>query len=116
VEAGELAARLGVRVYIVGIGTEEGRVSRGIQRFPRQEFDVDTLRQIAATTGAEFYRARDVDSLETTFATIDRLEKSAAEHRRQIEQTELFPWFAGIALIAAIGGAVIHALNPPPGN
>jgi len=116
VEAGELAARLGVRVYTVGIGTEEGRVSRGIQRFPRQEFDVDTLKQIAETTGAEFYRARDVGSLENTFATIDRLEKSATDNRRQIEQTELFPWFAGIALFAAIGAAVVHALNPPPGH
>lgn len=116
VEAAELASRLGVRVYTVGIGTEEGRVSRDIQRFPRQEFDVETLKQIASITGAEFYRARDIESLEDTFVTIDRLEKSAATNRRQVEQTELFPWFAGLALIAAIGAALIHALNPPPGT
>jgi Ca-activated chloride channel family protein len=116
VEAAELASRLGVRVYTVAIGTEEGRVSRGIQRFPRQEFDVETLRRIASITGAEFYRARDIGSLQSTFATIDRLETSSAEAGRTIEQTELFPWFAGAAAIASLAAALAYALNPPPGR
>jgi Ca-activated chloride channel family protein len=116
VEAAELASRLSVRVYTVAIGTEEGRVSLNTQRFPRQEFDVETLQKIAAITGAEFYRARDIGSLESTFATIDRLETSTAETGRNIEQTELFPWFAGAAMIASLAAAVVYALNPPAGH
>jgi Ca-activated chloride channel family protein len=114
VEAAELAARLGIRVYTVAIGTEEGRVSRGIQRFPRQEFDVETLRKIAQVTGGEFYRARDAATLRDSFASIDRLEKSATASQRQLEQTELFSWFAGVAALATLAAAMIHAMNPPP--
>lgn len=114
VEAAELAARLGIRVYTVAIGTEEGRVSRNIQLFPRQEFDVATLREIARVTGGEFYRARDSTALADSFKTIDQLEKSSAAGQRQFEQTELFGWFAGAALLAALLAAATHALNPPP--
>ena len=114
VEAAKFAKELGIRIYTVGIGTEKGRVSRGIQRFPRQEFDVETLRKIARITGGEFYRARDTAALENTFQTIDRLEKSASTSLRTVEQTELFPWFAGAAALAALAAALVFILNPPP--
>jgi len=114
VEAAKYAKELGIRVYTVGIGTEKGRVSRGIQRFPRQEFDVESLRKIAEITGGEFYRARDTAALKDTFETIDRLEKSATDSLRVVEQTELFPWFAGTAALAALIAAFVFILNPPP--
>jgi Ca-activated chloride channel family protein len=114
VEAAKYAKDLGIRIYTVAIGTEKGRVSRGIQRFPRQEFDVESLRKIAEITKGEFYRARDTAALENTFETIDRLEKSASASLRVVEQTELFPWFSGAAALAALIAALVFILNPPP--
>jgi Ca-activated chloride channel family protein len=114
VEAAQLAAELGIKIYPVAIGTEQGRVSRGIQRFPQQEFDVKSLQEIAKVTKGEFYRARDTASLQDTFVTIDRLEKSASKTQPLLEQRELFPWFAGTAALAALLGALVQALNPPP--
>lgn len=113
VEAAELAANLGIKIYTIAIGTEEGRVSRGIQRFPRQEFDVKSLMDIARVTKAEFYRARDTVSLRNTFATIDRLEKSDSKALPVTDQRELFPWFAGTAAFFALLASVAQALNPP---
>ena len=56
-EAAEEIKALGIKTYTVAIGTKEGRVSRGIQSFPRQEFDLPTLRKIAKETGAEHFWA-----------------------------------------------------------
>jgi len=114
IEAAEYAQTLGIKIYTVAIGTKEGRVSRGIQRFPRQEFDLPTLRKIAALTGAEHYWAQNVAALQDTFKTIDRLEKSESKARTVVDDTELFPFFLGASGLFALLGAALLALNPPP--
>jgi Ca-activated chloride channel family protein len=113
-EAAEHAKTLGIKIYTVAIGTTEGRVDPSIQRFPYQEFDLPTLEKIATLTGGEQYWARDLATLESTFKTIDRLEKSDAKSLTVIEDTELFPWFVGVTLLAAFAAALFLALNPPP--
>jgi len=40
-------------------------------------------------------------SLKQTFTTIDQLEKTDAKSYTVIEDTELFPWFLGVTLLAA---------------
>ena len=114
IEAAELAKTLGIKIYTVAIGTKDGRVPRGIQKFPRQEFDLPTLKKIAELTGAEHYWAQSVAELQGTFKTIDRLEKSTAKSLTTTTDKELFPWFAGTAAGFALLGAILLALNPPP--
>jgi Ca-activated chloride channel family protein len=114
IEAAENAKLLGIKIYTVAVGTEEGRVSQDIQKFARQEFDLPTLRKIAAITGGEHYWARNVAELEGTFKSIDELEKSETISRTVVEDRELFPWFVGASLLAALGAAFVLALNPPP--
>lgn len=113
-EAAEHAKTLGIKIYTVAIGTTEGRVDPSIMRFPYQEFDLPTLQKIASLTGAEHYWAQDLDALKRTFTTIDRLEKTDAKSITVTDDTELFPWFLGIALLAALASAGYIALNPPP--
>lgn len=113
-EAAEHAKTLGIKIYTVAIGTTEGRVDPSIMRFPYQEFDLPTLQKIASLTGAEHYWAQDLDALKRTFTTIDRLEKTDAKSITVTDDTELFPWFLGIALLAALASAGYTALNPPP--
>lgn len=114
IEAAELSKTLGIKIYTVAIGTKDGRVSGNIQRFPRQEFDLPTLRRIAELTGGEHYWAQNVAALQDTFRTIDRLEKSESQSHSVIEDTELFIWFLGTAGLLVLAGSIIIAINPPP--
>jgi Ca-activated chloride channel homolog len=114
VEAAENAKTLGIKIYTIAIGTEEGRVSSDIQRFARQEFDLPTLRKIAAITGGEHYHAKSAEQLAEYFKTIDQLEKSETISRTVVEDVELFPWFLGAAVVASLVAAFLLALNPPP--
>lgn len=116
IEAAELAKTLGIKIYTVAIGTKEGKVSRNIQRFPRQEFDRPTLRKIAELTGAEHYWAQNVAALKDTFQTIDRLEKSESESMTVTDDTELFFWFIAASGLLLFAGAIVLALNPPPSS
>lgn len=113
-EAAEHAKTLGIKIYTVAIGTTEGRVDPSIMRFPYQEFDLPTLQKIATLTGAEHYWAQDLAELRKTFTTIDNLEKTDAKSLTVIDDTELFPWFVGAALFAALASAAYLAINPPP--
>jgi Ca-activated chloride channel family protein len=114
IEAAELAKTLGIKIYTIAIGTEEGRVDRSVMRYPYQEFDIPTLKKIASITGAEHYWAQDLEALRDTFTTIDQLEKTDAKSHTVIEDTELFAWFLVISLLAAMASATLLALNPPP--
>jgi Ca-activated chloride channel family protein len=114
VEAAELAKELGIKIYAISLGTEGGRVSRSIQRFPTQEFDVPTLQKITKISGGEFFRALDTASLQDSFRSIDALEKTEVKSYQVIENRELFPWFLGAALVLAAAAALARALNPPP--
>ncbi len=113
-EAAEHAKTLGIKIYTVAIGTKEGRVDPTIMRFPYQEFDLPTLKKIASITGGEHFWAQDLAQLKQTFTTIDQLEKTDAKSMTVTDDTELFPWFVGVTLLAALGSAVHMALNPPP--
>ena len=113
-EAAEYAKTLGIKIYTIAIGTKEGRVDRSIMRFPYQEFDLPTLKKIASLTGAEHYWAQDVEALKKSFTTIDQLEKTDAQSYTVIEDTELFPWFLAVTLLAALTAAAVLSLNPPP--
>lgn len=114
VEAAEHAKTLGIKIYTIAIGTEEGRVDRSIMRFPYQEFDLPTLRKIASLTGGEHFWAQDFQTLKDTFRTINDLEKTETKTFTTVDDRELFMWFAAAALAAAMSAALISALNPPP--
>jgi Ca-activated chloride channel homolog len=102
-----LAKSLGIRVYTIGVGT------RGEAPYPvndpvlgkryvyfRADVDDDTLRAIAETTGGQYFRATDTESLHEIFKSIDALEKTDIKVKHYMRYSELFPWFAwpGIGL------------------
>ena len=114
IEAAELAAELGIKAYTIAIGTEGGRVSQGRQAFPRQEFDVTTLREIARITGGEFFRARNTATLRDTFDSINDLEKSDVQSHMIVDADELYLWFLGATFLFSFLGISLRGLNPPP--
>lgn len=113
-EAAKQAAKLGIKIYPIAIGTEDGRVGRNFMSIPRQEFDVETLQTIAQETGGEFFRARDYTALEDTFSSIDKLEKSEARVSSTVHSTDFYPWLCGLAALLAFAGFMLQALALPP--
>jgi Ca-activated chloride channel family protein len=113
-QAAAFAATLGIRIYTVAIGTEGGRLSPRQTSMPGQEFDPETLREIARLTGGESYYAKTTAALRDTFATIDSLEKSESKRHRVVESRELFPWCLGAAFLFAFLALSAFSLNPPP--
>ncbi len=100
-EAAKAAKEFHVRVYTVGAG------SQGLAPMPvydragnllgyqqiQADLDEDLLKQIAATTGGQYFRAADTASLKKTYAQIDAMEKQKVETVAYEDWRELFPWF-----------------------
>lgn len=82
VTAAEIAKTFGIRVYTIGVGTQ-GEAPYPIQTaFGVQyqnipvEIDEPALKQIAATTGGQYFRATDNASLKEIYQEIDQMEKT----------------------------------------
>jgi Ca-activated chloride channel family protein len=81
--AARTAQAFGVKVYTIAAGTT-GIVpfpvtdEFGNRHYEEAQFDLDeeTLKKIAAMTGAEYFRAADTQSLSRIYGEIDKLEKS----------------------------------------
>ena len=105
VGAADIAKAYGIKVYTIGVGREGmapypfrdpwGRV---VLRPAKVEIDEHTLRRIAETTGGEYFRATDNESLAQVYERIDRLEKSAIETSDYTRYNELY----GAYLLAAM--------------
>ena len=82
VTAAEIAKSFDVRVYTIGVGTQGEApypipTAFGIQyqNIP-VEIDEPALKQIAATTGGQYFRATDNASLKEIYSEIDQMEKT----------------------------------------
>ena len=82
VTAAEIAKTFGIRVYTIGVGTQ-GEAPYPIptafgvqyQNIP-VEIDEQILKQIASTTGGQYFRATDNASLKEIYSEIDQMEKT----------------------------------------
>lgn len=95
--AAEVAAKFGVKVYTIGVGT------KGMAPYPVQDvfgntvyqpvkIEVDDvgLERIAQKTGGQYFRATDTEGLARVYRSIDRLEKSKIE---SLKYTNYDEWF-----------------------
>lgn len=108
-EAAKLARTLGIRVYTIAVGTYGDYVVQtpvGPQRLT-QEFDEETLKEIARIADGEYFRAQDTSGLERIFGLIDEMEKTEIKRQTRIEASELFHWLAiaglGFGLLTLVG-------------
>lgn len=100
VQAGELAATFGIKVYSILAGTGQ---RSGFTRLP---VDPTDLRKIAELTGGRFFEARDADALSEVVKEIAALERTRVEERRFVRWGELSgPW-----LIAAFAALALQTL------
>ena len=108
--AAEIAAKNGIKVYTVGVGTN------GMAPYPQEDMfghisyvnmpvviDEPTLRKIADMTGGRYFRATDARVLSDIFETIDKLEKTKMDvHNFSQTEDDYLPWaLAALALFVA---------------
>lgn len=104
-QANELAINNEVTVYTIGVGADKMMMqsffgSRQIN--PSQELDEDMLTQIATSTGGQYFRARDVASLQNIYAKLDELEPIARESRQMRPLQALFYYPLALSLLLTV--------------
>ncbi len=114
IEAAKLCATKGVKIYTIAIGTEGGRIGRNIPALPQQEFDEETLKEIAKVTGGAHYRAQDTDQLKSIFSKIDSLEKTEVEQRSSVRVEEHFLIFLFVGFVLLVLALIFQAFRLPP--
>jgi Ca-activated chloride channel homolog len=111
ITAAEIAKTFGIRVYTIGVGRKGKapypfQTAYGVQ-YQNIEVDIDEppLRQIAQTTGGEFYRATSTNSLSSIYQKIDQLEKTKMnvhEYSKKHEEYRIFAIGALLVLLLEI--------------
>ncbi len=115
-EAAELAAKEGMRVYTIGVGADAMLVRNlfGLRRMnPSADLDEDTLRGIAEKTGGKYFRARDTKELEEIYRLLDKLEPAAADAKQFRPRTTLFQWplLGALMLSSILIGARVRGVS-----
>ncbi|MBN1615272.1 MAG: VWA domain-containing protein [Deltaproteobacteria bacterium] len=108
--ASEAAKALEMKVYTIGVGSTGDALYPvtdpfGNTVYKRADLDLDeeTLRCIAAKTGAAYFRATSAEGLGKIYDRIDRLEKQKIEEKVYYRYRDLFPLFLipGMLLLLA---------------
>lgn len=106
--AADIAKTYGIRVYAIGVGSHERtripvQTPTGLQYVPIEpEFDEATLKSVAHTTGGEYFRATDNESLKEIYAQIDQLEKTKMRVKQYAKHAEHFMPYLIAALLCLL--------------
>lgn len=115
IQAANIAKIQGVKIYTIGTGSKEGSAPYLVnsplfgQIFQSQpvKIDEETLEQMAALTGGEYFRASDQKELRNIFNEIDKLEKTEIEDLGQHRYQEHFPLFGLLALASLLAEVIL---------
>ncbi|MBR7889197.1 VWA domain-containing protein [Marinomonas sp. A79] len=109
-QAAAFAQAQNVRIHTIGMGAE----SMVVQSFfgakvvnPSSDLDETLLRNIAAQTGGEYFRAKSTEDLQAIYQTLDALEPTPTEDVWQRPLTSLFHWLGLAALLFVALSALI---------
>jgi len=105
----DVAAAVGIKIYTIGVGSD-GTIRRPVRgifgtryQTVQVEIDEETLKEIAARTGGQYYRATSEEKLEQIYQEIGELETTEVRTRVHVDYSEryaLFLW-PGLALLLA---------------
>jgi Ca-activated chloride channel family protein len=121
-QAAELAAQHGIKVYAIGAGTSgyapvpvQAPGGRTVLRQAYVQIDEETLRQIAQRTGGRYFHAADASGLTEVIEEIDRLERSEVSEVRYLTYEYHYAGWVGAGLLlmgsaAILSGTVLRRL------
>ncbi len=118
--AAEAAEALGIKIYTIGAGTKGEAPMPVVDAFGRKrlvqvkvDIDDETLGQVAALTGAHYFRATDTKSLEKVYDEINNMETTTRIIKKFENYRELFPWLVAAALFF-LGGELLLSRHRLP--
>lgn len=116
-DAARQAAALGIRIYTITVGKPGSSVIRIADEFGGEqlaritnEYDPETMAEIARLSGGQSYRAKGTSNLRDAFSSIDTLEKSTLASSSITHRQEVFAWF----LLPAVLLVLLDCLRPLP--
>ena len=119
IKASQIAAQEDIKIYTIGIGSDQARARPGMFNFgsynPSRDLDVKTLQSIAAATNGDFFRATSQRDLQGIYQHIDQLQSIEQDNQRFRPVTEYFyyPLAAMLALYFALGLILsVNKLSP----
>ena len=98
----ELASQYDIKIYTIGAGTNQAFTRIPGRGLIKNEIDEETLMFIANTTGGKFFRATDIQALESIYSEIDTLERSEIEVKEYSNYSETYIWILFPALILGL--------------
>ncbi|MBF0099705.1 MAG: VWA domain-containing protein [Desulfobacterales bacterium] len=107
--ATDIAVEKKIKIYTVGVGSK-GEVPFLVKHpvfgeryvYQRVDFDEDTLKHIASTTGGLYYKAEHTEQLADIYNAIDKLEKTKIEVKTFAEYNELYLYLLIPAFIVLV--------------
>lgn len=106
--AAEIAAKYGIRIYTIGVGTK-GEAPYPVQtpfgiRYQMMPVEIDEalLKKISEITGGQYFRATDNRTLEEIYNKIDKMEKTKIEIMSYKNAKELFAGWLEIGFLLII--------------
>lgn len=107
IEAAALAKLAGVRIYVIGVGSDQESIpileEGAIKYRDDLTMDENTLQRIATISGGAYFRATDTSALEEISTRIGQLEKTEAESRTAFLPTPLYRIPLAVGLVALMG-------------
>lgn len=118
IQAAELAAQKGLKIYTVGVGADE-MVTPGLlgtrlgsRRInPSADLDEETLTTIAGTTGGQYFRAKSTESLRHIYELLDELEPVDASPETFRPIKALFYYPLGLAFVLSAGMCLFNLIR-----
>lgn len=113
ITAAQIAAKFGIRIYSIGIGT------MGEAPYPFQtpfgiryqmvpvEIDENLLKQISSITGGKYFRATNNKKLAQIYNEIDKMEKTRVEVTSYRHAKELYFWWAFLGMSLILSQVII---------
>lgn len=104
-EAAQEAAQSGIRIYAVGLGHSGESlvpIEGGGKVWLHVDTDPETLKQVAAATGGEFFEAKDPGGLARALQSVNRLETTALPVDAPTEAVPLAKWLLMLATLLAL--------------
>jgi Ca-activated chloride channel family protein len=99
-DAAQMAAARGVKVYTVGLGTAEGSLITFRGATIRVRFDEETLKEVARITGAQYFNATSAEDLRAVYQGLGH---RVVTEKKETEVTALLAFAAAVLMVLAAG-------------
>ncbi len=113
-EAIEIAKKLGIKIYTIGIGSDKGSFIKNVfgqwEQVRGQQYDANLLKSIAQQTGGKFFEAQSSKDMRNVYTAIDKLERTEQKMPVYAQYCEYFIYFLWFALLLLFIEFVITSL------